>query len=197
MNGAWIAAFAALAALVVLLSLVVLGTLRRITPLIERAEATIRETSEQASRAGLRLGSLVPAFAATEIGGRSFTDLDLPESRILLLFVGSSCAACDKLVGDLQSRRIPELEARLVIVADDAEEAPAFAAPGVTVLTQVDHSVAQSFESDRIPHAFVIDQGRILASGWPNDWKGLRELLAEAEKGGGRNANTAAAAVAS
>jgi peroxiredoxin len=197
LNSAWIAAFAALAALVVLLGLVVLGTLRRITPLIERVEATIRETSEQAARAGLQPGSPVPAFAATEIGGHSFTDRDLRRSRTLLLFVGSSCAACDKLVSDLQSHRIPELEARLVIVADDAEEAPAFAAPSVTVLTQVDHSVAQSFESDRIPHAFVIDQGRIIASGWPNDWNTLRQLLDNAEKGGDREPNKAAAVVAS
>lgn len=198
MSVPWIAAFVALWVVVILLGFLVLGTLRRLAPLIERTEASLSEAAQIVPATGLPRGAMVPAFAAEELGGARFTHSELRGSRKVLLFLGSSCQACERFVHDLRQGSVPDLGARLVVVADDAGEARRFpAANGVTVLVQEDHSLTRLFESDRVPHAFIVEDGRVLANGWPNDWEGLRNLLIEAQEGGDRESDVAAAAVAS
>jgi hypothetical protein len=196
MTGAWIAAFVATWILVIVLSLVVLGTLRRLVPVIERAEATLVDASSPSST-GLPLGTIVPAFAAAEIGGDTFTDAQLRGSTTIMLFLGSSCEACERFVRDLRAAKIPDIRARLVVIADSAQLAHDISAEGVTILFQEGYSLTRIFDSDRVPHAFIIgESGRVQASGWPNDWESLDNLLQKAEKGGGRDSEIAAAAVA-
>jgi hypothetical protein len=197
MTGPWIAAIVALWAVVILLGFLVLGTLRRLAPVLERAEASLRVAAGHGTVSGLPPGTLVPRFVASEISGDRFTDADLRGSRTIVLLLGSSCRACERFVADLVSGSVPNFEARLVVVADNPVEAREFVASGATVLVQEDESLARVFESDRVPHAFVIgNDGRVLASGWPNDWDGLQNLLSE-ETGGDRESEIAAAAVAS
>ncbi|CAN5217968.1 hypothetical protein BH18ACT12_BH18ACT12_24380 [soil metagenome] len=199
MTAPWIAAFVALWAVVLLLGLLVVGTLRRLVPIIERTQRSLASAGQSATLSGLPPGTTVPAFAIREISGDLFAESDLRGSRTTVLFLGSSCNACEGFVRDLSDGRVPHLQARLVVVADEAEEARGLAtAPGVTLLVQEDRSLARVFESDRVPHAFVIDEeGRVLASGWPNDWEGLQSLVESAEKGGGRENDVTAAAIAS
>jgi hypothetical protein len=198
MSGPWIAAFVALWALVIVLAFLVLGTLRRMAPLLERTEARLAAATQRAEPSGLQPGAIVPAFEAEVFGGGRFTDADLHGARTILLFLGPSCQACERLVDDLDTGRVPELRARLVVVAHDADEAAGFAAGGVTALVQDDRSLARVFESDRVPHAFVIAEGgTVLASGSPNDWEGVQNLLRDSEKGGGRESDIAAAVGAS
>jgi AhpC/TSA family len=194
-TGPWIAAFVALSALVFVLTLLVLGTFRRITPLLERTEA--RLAAAPARQSGLPQGTAVPPFVAADSTGQTFTDADLRGSRTLVLFLGSGCQACDRFVGDLRAGLAPDIGARLIVIAEDPAEACDLAASGVPVLVQEEHSLSRVFESDRIPHAFVLDEeATVIASSWPNDWEGLRNLLSETTKGGGRDQDVAAALAA-
>jgi hypothetical protein len=198
MSGAWIAAFLALWLFVIVLGFLVLGTLRRLVPVVERSESTLLAAAQSRSSTGLRPGTTVTAFSANEIGGDRFTDADLRGSTTILLFLGSSCQACEQFVRGIRAARVPNLGARLVVIVDDAHEGQELSAGGATVLVQENHSITRAFENDRVPQAFVIDKdARVHASGWPNDWDGLQNLVTGAEKGGGRNSNAAAAAVAS
>jgi hypothetical protein len=66
------------------------------------------------------------------------------------------------------------------------------------VLVQEDRSLAHLFESAATPHAFVVDHdARVLASGTPNDWDRLRELVTRAERGGGLTEKLPAGSVTS
>jgi len=193
MSGLWAAAFVTLWALVIALALLTLGALRRLVPLLERAEESLR-SGASASLGGLAPGTAVRPFMAREVAGRTFTEDDLLGSTSVVLFVGADCRSCERLVDDLRSGAVPELEAPLFVVAS-AELAESLS-HAVTVLADDDRVIAEAFDSRLVPHAFVLDQhGTVLAVGRPNDWGRLRHLLATA-KGGDREAKTSAAAVA-
>jgi hypothetical protein len=195
----WIAAFVALWILVLILGLLVLGTLRRLMPLMERFEAGLSVGATSPSPRGLSPGTVVPPFRAQEIGGAVLTDADLRGSTSIVLFLGSSCRACERFIRDLARGRVPALEARLVPVADETDMARELArSEDTTVLVDEHRALARVFESEATPHAFVVgEDGGVLASGTPNDWNRVRDLLARAQKGGGRTSENAAAPVAS
>lgn len=195
MTTPWIAVVVALWTFVVMLGLIMLGTLRRIAPILERAEARLAQTP---SIMGLPVGATVPSFAAEDVGGGTFTDADLLGATATVLFLGSSCKACESFVGDLESGRAPDLGVRLVTVVADLEAARALAqSPEVVVVIDEERSLARAFESNIVPQTFVVDEhGRVRASGKPNDWEGVRHLLTIAE-GGDSRTHVAAASVAS
>jgi hypothetical protein len=197
-TGVWIAAFVALWLVVILLGLVQLGTLRRVAPLLDRAEATLREAARATLR-GLRPGESVPAFAADVFDGGTFTESDLRGSTTIVLFLNTGCRSCELLAADIEAGRIPDLGAPLVVVADESGEAARFAAGGQAhVLLQKNGSLARVFESDRTPHAFVIDEtGRVVVSGSPNNWEVMALLLEDVGRGGDREADVAAARMVS
>jgi peroxiredoxin len=192
-TGIWIVAFAALWLLVVALGLLVLGTLRRLLPLIERAEGVL--SAAESSREGLRSGEMVPPFTAHEVGGSTITEADLEGRRSIVLFLSPSCRACEGMVGDLKEGTVPDLGASLLAISDDREQARAFEpSHGITVLVQDGRSLADVFLSTVTPHAFVIDEERrVRASAIPSDWDSLRQLTDSATKGGSKTEIAAAA----
>jgi hypothetical protein len=183
----------ALWALVAVLGLIVVGMLKRIAPILERVEGSL---SDAPSLVGLAVGAAVPSFEAEEIGAGVFTETDLHGSTAAVLFIGVSCQACERFVRDLEAGIAPELGARLVAVVADREVAASFApSPALTVVFDERRLMAQAFESYLVPQTFVVDgDGIVLARGRPNDWEGMRLLLAHA-KGGENLRDTAAAAV--
>jgi hypothetical protein len=192
MSAPWIVAFIALWATVLVFGLIVLGTLRRLAPLIERAEASLAAAQERAAPRALPVGESVPTFLAETVDGATFTDADLREARTVVLFLGASCSACGHLVRDVELGQPPDLGSRLVIVSDRIDEARRFArSPDVTVVFDLDRSLAEAFESEIVPHAFVVENGMVLASGRPNTWDGMRDLIG-ARKGGDHQPDIAA-----
>ncbi|HXG77237.1 MAG TPA: redoxin domain-containing protein [Gaiellaceae bacterium] len=187
MSGPWIAAFAALWGLVIVIGLVVLGTLRRLTGLLERAEESLRAAAT-ISLGGLWPGTTVPPFASETVEGDSFGASDLDGDQWIVLFLSSACQACEPLVEDLKSAAVPDLGSRLVVVAEDAGWARELArARSVSVLVDEDGAIARMFDIRVVPQAFVIDEARtVLAAGRPNSWDGLRDLQTSALNGGGR-----------
>lgn len=199
MTTPWIIAFVALWALVMVLGVLVLGTLRRLAPVLERADLSRSDAAELVSPGGLPIGATVPEFSVFRADRAPFTEKSLEGSKTIVLFLSSSCQPCERLVADLRDGDVPDLGVALVVVTDDPDHADALdRAADVTVLAQDDRSLAHVFESKATPHAFVVDEARrVVATGTPNDWGGLRQLLARAERGGDRDPNVAAAAVAS
>jgi peroxiredoxin len=197
-SGIWVVAFVALWMVVILLGLVQLGILRRVAPLVERAETTLREAARATLR-GLRPGEAVPDFTAGAFGGGTFTESDLRGSTTIVLFLNTGCQSCEVIAADIEAGRVPDLGVPLVVVADEPDEAARFADGGqVQVVLQENGSLARVFESDRTPHAFVIDEtGRVLVSGSPNNWDVMVSLLEGVERGGDRELDVAAARMVS
>lgn len=198
MTTPWIVAFVALWALVVLLGLLVLGALRRLVPLIERSEELVSSAARSLTIGGLAPGGSVPSFTAEDIHGATFADTDFEEAPTIILFLEPACKACELLVRDLQEGQVPDLGARLVVVSSDRAEAERLARSSeVMVIVDGDRSVARAFQSAVSPQTFVVDEHRmVLASGTPNEWDELRRLVMAA-KGGDRESDVPAAAVAS
>lgn len=196
MTAPWAAAFVALWMLVVVLGFLVVGTLRRLAPILERLESESPPISADAAPRGLPRGTPVPEFEAKQAGGAPFGASGLRGAPSFVLFLSEDCRACARFVRDLGKGRVPELGAQLVVVVDDAPLALELArADGVTVLVQRDRKIADIFESNVSPHAFALDaEGVVLASGTPNDWTRLRRLREPAPKGGGSEPDLAVAA---
>jgi hypothetical protein len=196
MTDPWIVTFVALWLLVVMIGLLVLGTLRRIVPILERLESYTPAMSADALPRGLPLGASVPEFEGERATGGQFGPSDLRGSPSFVLFLSDECRPCARFVRDLAKGRVPELGAKLVVVVDDASLADQFAlAQGVTVLVQQERELADAFDSNVTPHAFALDADAIvLGSGTPNDWTRLRHLGQPAAKGGENESTFVAAA---
>jgi peroxiredoxin len=194
MTPPWIAAFLTLWVVVSLLALLMLGVLRRVTPVLEQAESRLADL--RAHPSGLHPGTTVPSFSVSTLNGGTFSNADLFGSTTIVLFLGSACPACERFVRDLRHGDVPDLGARLVAVAESAEEAEEFAAARARVVIQEAQSLSLLFESDRFPHVFVVDaEARVVASGWPNDWEGVRALVPSVWEGGDRASEIAAAVI--
>jgi peroxiredoxin len=195
MTTPWIVAFAAQWVFVLLVGLIVLGTFRRVTPLLERSEGVIASAARQIAIGGLAPGSAVPDFAVESVGGARFSRDDLlGRETTVVLFLGSGCRACERLVDDLEHDRVPDIGAQVVIVSGAPTEAHRLAiARNVEVLVDDHHELSHAFESAVTPHAFVVNgHGVVAGSGTPNEWEELRSLL-DAAEGGDRHPDFAAA----
>ena len=197
MTNAWIAAFVVLASLVLVLGLVVLGLVRRITPLLEESQELIASAARRLTIGGLPPGSTVPPFSAGEVGGGVFTQHDLRDEPSVVLFVDDECVACERLVADLRAGLAPELSARLVVVSSAHQSAEQLARSNhVTVIVDDERTVARAFESVVSPQAFVVDDEVLVrTSGTPNTWDEMRKLVEHA-RGGGRRSTITAASIA-
>lgn len=189
MSTPWTIAFAALSVLVLALGVIVLGVVRLALPQIEQSQTLIKGVASRLRRFGLPAGMAVPAFTAETVGGDVFTERDLLGQPTAILFLGSSCPACSRLFKDLAAGDAPDLRGKLVVIAeeDDARQlAPAIEA-GVIVLIQRRASLATVFESDRIPHVFVLDrEAAVVRTGSASTWRDVAELAGSAAEGGDR-----------
>lgn len=173
MSTPWIVALLALWALVLLLAVLVLGTLRRLAPLLESLEL-----ASQGNRpGGLETGALVPDFEAVDADGARLTAADLEGQRSLVVLVDLDCPPCKQLVGEISATDPHQLELELFAIYGERALHSGFPeVPGMRTLVQVDASVSRAFESNSTPHTFVLDGRRVVDSGTPNTIEGLRHL---------------------
>jgi peroxiredoxin len=189
-SGLWIVAFAALFGTVALLALAFLGTLRRISVVLERAEAQLRATPGPGP-GGLEPGSEIPDFSGITSDGSPFTRSNVLGKPSVMVFLSNNCPACRVLERDLQTDP-SVLDGRVIAVVSDLEDAERLAAvvPELEVVVQDERSIASAFSSNATPHAFAIDAGGVVvSSGRPNTVDSLNRLISEAE-GGDRTTDT-------
>ena len=195
MSTPWIAAFAALWLTVLVVGYLVLGTLRRLLPVLTETEGILAGARRRARTGGLDVGARIPDFDVMTFSGERFTRSDLIGSRTILLFLGPTCPACERFNHDLVEGVVPDLEAKLVAVTNDAEQALSLDGALVAVVADSERILADALQSDRTPHAFVVDpDARVAAVGSPNTWDQLRDLMDDTrEKGGDARAVTSSA----
>ena len=197
MSSAWTVAFVVLSVVVVAVVLVVLGTLRRILPVLEAAEDAIA-MSMRRTAGGLAVGSRVPEFVVTDSEGAEVTDDEFRSNGThVVLFIGARCPACATLVADLEAGTAPTFEVPVIVVSDSREQSQRLRpSVGLRIIETGTDRLGRALQNDRTPHAFVIDEeGRIAAVGSPNGWRELASLLEEAEGGGVQRSTTPAAPV--
>ncbi|MDQ3380967.1 MAG: redoxin domain-containing protein [Actinomycetota bacterium] len=178
MSTVWVVAFAALSAVVVVLTLAVLGTLRRVSVVLEQAETALRGR-KSAGPEGVPVGAEIPEFEGTYLDGSPFTRSSVFGAASVLLFLGRSCPACRALEEDLRTADVPVYGVQLFAVVSDFGYADTLAAfAGLEVVIQEERAIADAFGSHVTPHAFAIDvDGIVRASGTPNSIDSLGRLI--------------------
>jgi hypothetical protein len=180
---AWVVAYVVLAALVLLLAIVVLGTLRRVVPALERAEAAVRAPLP----AGLRPGSPVPEFVAFAADGSPLDERDFV-GPVVLLFIGAACPPCEALINDVRARAEP-LSGRVIAVARDTNANRELLSEAPLEVAFHDGSVSSAFQTAATPHAFAISDGVVVDVAVPQRAVDLDALAQQALKGGDRESD--------
>lgn len=183
MSGFWIVALLCLWAFAVVLGLLVLGLLRRIAPILERAEAMASST---AASPGLPPGSALPPFEVVSGDGRKLKSSDLVGSPFVLLFVSSGCAPCKRLGEEMRRANEGSLVVDVVVVADQSDAGIDFPEwEYATLAYQSEGQVSRALGSSATPHAFAIgSSGVVVAAGFPNTLNQLKALANQAREGG-------------
>lgn len=182
MSAPWVAAFVALWALVVIVALLLLGTLRRLTPILANVESTLAKLGTTPRLSGLDLGDRVPEFTAITDDGEVLTDDVIAGSPTVMLFIDASCPACDAIIADLEAGQPGTIDARLIVIGEHiGDDRPLSLGSEITVVREGAHALASAFASERTPEAFIIVGGRVVAKGLAGDLDHLRGLVARAE----------------
>lgn len=190
MSWQWIAAVVLLWMVVLLLAVVVLGTLRRIAAVLERAEARVGGSLD-ALVGGAEPGTVLPPFTLVTSTGEEIDSTELAGSTALFLIVEPHCQPCQTLAAQLRSE--PAVDGvPLYVVNRSHPGRDALAFPeDVTLLYDPDGAAAiQAFESTATPQAFVVDTGVVVERSIPNTLQDLRDLVAAAKGEGVRSEPT-------
>jgi hypothetical protein len=187
-NGLWIGALALISTLVLLLAVLVLGVLRRVAPVLERAEAAL--VSGQVSLGSARPGMRIESFEALDSRGEAVDSDRLFDEPGVFVVMHSGCGPCRQLSERL--RDMPALRVPLVVLLDDSPAARKIPIPQhARQLFDHDGGAAAAFRGGGTPQAFALTAGGVLVEtlvpGSAEDLKRLAELATE---GGGSRRDT-------
>lgn len=192
----WMMAFAAGSLVVLVLCITLLGLVARIDPLLSDTRTALDLATAQLRVDGLQRGEFVGNFVASTLDGEAFSTADLTSEASIVLFLSSECEACAQLLAGLEGMKVPTLPYRLIVASREHDLAERVSSGDRLVIMQPDAAMASAFESHRTPHVFVVDRvGRVLATGSPNTWDALRQLVDAAVEGGDRRPDSPAALV--
>lgn len=178
MSGAWIVAFALLASLVGLLAVLFFALARFVAALATRLPQAIPLELSQGPPVGSSLDELaLPDRVARLVRG---SNGDAPES-LAVVFLSTSCAACQTMVGALNRFARDERELRLVTVVSGRGAEAERMAQALTIrdrLVDPDGAAARAFGVSTVPFAFMFESGALKAKGVVNDRDMLDSLAA-------------------
>ena len=182
MSAPWVAAFAALWLVTLLNTALVLGGLRRIANVLERAEARLPAEEPTFGKA---VGSAVDPFHLVDESGADVPWNGFVREPTILLFMSTGCVACTDLAGRLRDVDEQVDGVPLVVVMDDSPEARRELLPaGLRVLYQRDGAATRALENRATPQAYVLDpSGVVLSRGVPTALDDLHDL-ARFQRGG-------------
>lgn len=182
MNAWWITSFVALWFVVMTVAVVVLGFLRRVTAVLERAELAV--TSGQVNLGGARVGMQVGAFDVLDSAGRHVVSNQLLASNAIFILLHSGCEPCRHLVAKL--RTLKPSDVPVIAILDNTTGGHEFELPAyLTKLFDHDGSIGVAFKSGGTPQAFAVEAGGIVLDLIvPTSVADIERLARSLEKGG-------------
>lgn len=187
MSAAWTTAIVALWIAVMLVAIVLLGVLRRVAAVLERAESHL--SSAGGVSLGLPVGSTAEDFRVLSEDGDETRADDLIRAPTLVLFMEVHCGPCQALAKELDGVGDELAELAFFVVLDQEHGRPEWMPAGVQTVFQQDGEVSRAFRNDATPQAYVVDDRRlILGKALIGSLSSLTELaIPHAAKGGDRN----------
>jgi hypothetical protein len=159
LNASWATAFVSLWLVVMIVAVILLGYLRRVTAILERAELAV--TSGQVNFGGARVGMQVGEFELLDSAGRHVPSDELLASEAIYILLHSGCEPCRHLVTKLGG--LPASEVPVIAVVDDTPAGREFELPEhLRNLFDNDGSIGIAFKSGGTPQAFAVAAGGIV-----------------------------------
>lgn len=185
MTSGWVAAFVTLWFVALLSLVLMLGMLRRISPVLEEVQSWLRDGGFMLGpNQGLTRGAEVPSFTALDEMGEPLRSEQLWGEPAVFLFIEPGCGPCEQLAEGLQAIDGAAKDA-ILIVTDNTEKGRSLGLKtGAKVLLQSGRRVSTAFRTSITPHAFSIDaDGRVVDRRVPGSVDDLLQL-AEVSRGG-------------
>jgi len=188
LNAWWIIAFVSLWLVVMIVAVILLGYLRRVTAILERAEIAV--TSGQVNFGGARVGMQVGQFEVLDSAGRHVASDELLASEAIYILLHSGCEPCRHLVAKL--RGLPPDGVPVIAVVDDTPAGREFELPDhLRNLFDPDGSIGLAFKSGGTPQAFAVAAGGIVIDLIvPGSVADIEQLARSLRKGGDAAAPT-------
>ncbi|HLK02474.1 MAG TPA: hypothetical protein VKU39_21550 [Streptosporangiaceae bacterium] len=155
------------------LAVVVLGLLRQVTPVLERAASA---SGQPQLSMGPAKGSPLPDFTAAGAHG-AVTGTHLRGRSAVLLFLAPGCGPCQDLAYEMRSADLGHLAGQLVIITGP-DDAQALGIPAhLLVLTEHDRQVSDALSVNGTPFAIAVDpDGIVRDTRVPNTITQLQDL---------------------
>ena len=172
MSAPWIAAYAVLWLAVLVVTFTMLGIVRRIGGVLEGVE---RRLAVSTAEFGAAVGSTVSPFDLDDAEGRRVPFGELVGEPTLLLVLSDHCAACTRLVGELDGVGDTVAGVPFVVVTNTGPETPYPAT--LRVLYERGGEATAALDNRATPQAYVLDQaGRVLDRRVPGSLTHLQEM---------------------
>jgi hypothetical protein len=156
----WAVTVVLLCVAVVALAIIVLGLLRQVTPLLERA-AGAHDDAHALANQGPAVGSQVPHFAVSGPDGE-FTPEQLRGQPAVLLFLTEGCGPCTELAQEIGQADPVELPSQLVVVTGPDGVRELGLPRGLRVVTEPDKEVSDPLSVIGTPLAISLDSAGIV-----------------------------------
>lgn len=181
MSGPWIVAFVVLAVANLVTITILVGLVRRVLPVVERASLG---PSDADPLPFPRPGTTVPAFVGRADDGRVVASDEVFAEPAVLLFVDAGCEPCRALLGELRSSP-PRLSAAALYVVtrggDGHADLPS--GPRVRVLFQDGSEITDSVGMGGVPSAVAVYAGgTVVAADIIGGADRLQELIDRVER---------------
>jgi methylamine dehydrogenase accessory protein MauD len=160
------------------LAVVVLGILRQITPVLERAAAQMAALGP--GHEGPPVGEQVPEFAARDTDGQLVSDQELRGRPFVLLFLSAGCGPCERLAAEIRRADLGALASQLIIIVTSPDAPRVLGIPaGLRIVTESSNEITNPLDIQGLPFAVAVDPGgTVQAAEVPSTVKHLDRLAA-------------------
>ena len=160
MPAGWAVIVVLLCVAVVILAIVVLGLMRQVTPVLERA-AGADQAGRVLAEQGPAVGSQIPHFAVRGSDGE-FTPEQLRGRPAVLLFLSEGCSPCTQLAKEMGHADLGDMASQLVIVTGPGGVRELGLPTGLRVVTEQDREVSDPLSVVGTPLAIALDSDGIV-----------------------------------
>jgi hypothetical protein len=159
MPAGWAVAIVVLGVAIVVLAVVLLGILRQITPVLERAAA--HQDGMGPGNQGPPVGDPIPHFSARDTAGELVDDQSLRGQPSLLLFLSVGCGPCEQLAAEIRRSDLGALAQQLIIITRPDGPRVLGIPAGLRVVTEADE-VTGPLAVIGLPFAIAVDSDGIV-----------------------------------
>jgi methylamine dehydrogenase accessory protein MauD len=177
MPAGWAIAIVVLWVAVAGLAVVILGILRQITPVLERAAA--QHGAMGPGNQGPPVGDPVPHFSARDTAGELVDEQSLRGQPALLLFLSVGCGPCEQLAAEIRRADLGVLARQLIIVTRPDGPRVLGIPEGLRVVTETSDEMTGPLAVIALPFAIAVDaSGIVKGARVPNTVEHLDRMAA-------------------